>query len=210
MVNNPVPGENNSSRSIFTSYMSRIYKEDELFEKKDYTAFALPVGDYDNCTFVACNFSASDLSERRFSECTFKGCNLAAAKLTKTALQDTTFTECKLTGLHFEDCSEFLFTPKFEHCVLQLSSFVGRKLRKITFTHCNLQEVDFTGADLTGALFDQCDLARALFEDTVLEKADFRNAYNYSIDPECNKLKKARFSSAGLAGLLDKYDLDID
>ena len=190
--------------------MSRAYKEDELFEKKDYSAFPLPVGDYDNCTFVGCNFSGSDLSESRFSECTFKGCNLATAKLTKSAFQDTTFTECKLTGLHFEDCSEFLFSPTFDHCVLQFSSFAERKLKKITFRHCNLQEVDFTGADLTGALFDHCDLTRAHFEHSVLEKADFRTAFNYSIDPELNKLKKARFSTSGLSGLLDKYDLDID
>ena len=190
--------------------MSRVYKEDELFEKKDYSTFPLPVGDYDNCTFAGCNFSGSNLSESRFSECTFKGCNLATARLTKTAFQDTTFTECKLTGLHFEDCSEFLFSPAFHHCILQFSSFAGRKLKNFTFKYCNLQEVDFTGADLTGVLFDHCDLARAHFEHTVLERADFRTAYNYTIDLELNRLKKARFSSAGLAGLLDKYDLDIE
>jgi len=32
---------------------------------------------------------------------------------------------------------------------------------------------------------------------------------NYSIDPEKNKIKKARFSTAGIAGLLDKYDIEI-
>jgi len=190
--------------------MNRAYQEDQLFEKKDYTSISLPVGDYDNCTFANCNFSGSDLSDRRFSECTFRDCNLAAAGLTKTALQDTTFTGCKLTGLHFEDCSEFLFSPTFSHSNLQLCWFVGSKLKKITFKQCNLQEADFTGADLTGALFDHCDLGRALFDGTILEKTDFRTAYNYSIDPEHNKLKKARFSSTGLSGLLDKYDLQID
>jgi len=33
---------------------------------------------------------------------------------------------------------------------------------------------------------------------------------NYSIDPELNKIKKARFSTQGIAGLLDKYDIEIE
>jgi fluoroquinolone resistance protein len=72
-----------------------------------------------------------------------------------------------------------------------------------------LTEADFSESDLTAAVFDHCDLARATFDHTVLEKADFRTAVNYSIDPEKNKIKKARFSMAGIAGLLDKYDIDI-
>jgi len=84
------------------------------------------------------------------------------------------------------------------------------KLKKLIFKNCNLTEVDFTEADLSAALFDHCDLAKALFENTILEKADFRTSYNYSIDPEMNKIKKARFSTPGIAGLLDKYDIDIE
>jgi hypothetical protein len=33
---------------------------------------------------------------------------------------------------------------------------------------------------------------------------------NYSIDPDLNKIKKARFSTQGIAGLLDKYDIEIE
>jgi hypothetical protein len=43
-----------------------------------------------------------------------------------------------------------------------------------------------------------------------LTGADFRTAYNYSLDPENNKLKNARFSGPGVLGLLDKYDIKID
>jgi hypothetical protein len=45
--------------------------------------------------------------------------------------------------------------------------------------------------------------------DANLEKTDFRSSFNYSIDPEVNRIKKAKFDRAGLAGLLDKYDLEI-
>ena len=43
-----------------------------------------------------------------------------------------------------------------------------------------------------------------------LEKADFRTAFNYSIDPENNRMKKAKFSPPEVVGLLNKYDIEID
>jgi fluoroquinolone resistance protein len=190
--------------------MERSYTEDRDFEKIEFAAARWTGGDYDNCTFTACNFAGADLSGTSFADCTFRGCNLATAKLVKTALRDTSFIECKLTGLHFEDCSDFLFTPRFEGCTLDLSSFFGMKLKKMIFKNCSLREVDFTGTDLGGAVLDRCDLDRALFDHTVLEKADLRTAYHYSIDPEKNRLKKARFSVAGIMGLLDKYDIEVE
>lgn len=56
-----------------------------------------------------------------------------------------------------------------------------------------MHEVDFSETDLSAALFDKCDLSNALFETTLLEKADFRTSYNYSLDPEKNKIKKRNF-----------------
>lgn len=43
-----------------------------------------------------------------------------------------------------------------------------------------------------------------------MEKADFRTSYNFSIDPDVNRIKKAKFSLDGVRGLLDKYDIQID
>ncbi|WP_419802798.1 hypothetical protein [Mucilaginibacter sp.] len=40
-------------------------------------------------------------------------------------------------------------------------------------------------------------------------EADFSSAYNFSIDPENNRIKKAKFSVAGLPGLLEKFGLKI-
>ena len=48
------------------------------------------------------------------------------------------------------------------------------------------------------------------FYQTNIEECDFRTAYHFSIDPENNQVKKAKFSANGLAGLLDKYQLKID
>jgi uncharacterized protein YjbI with pentapeptide repeats len=59
------------------------------------------------------------------------------------------------------------------------------------------------------ASFHGCDLLGATFLQTNLEKADFRNAVNYSLDPDQNKVKKARFSAEGLGGLLQKYGIEV-
>lgn len=167
-------------------------------------------GEYEKCTFNNCDFSDSDLSEIRFSECEFIACNLSMAKLTKTAFRDVIFKNCKMLGLHFENCNEFDLLFRFENCVLNFSSFYKSKLKRTVFKNCQLQEVDFTESDMINSLFDNCDLALSIFENTIIEKADFRTSFNYSIDPEMNRIKKARFSIPRVVGLLHKYDIEID
>ena len=83
-------------------------------------------------------------------------------------------------------------------------------MKKVVFTDCSLKEIDFSESDLSMAAFNNCDLLNASFVRTMLEKTDFRTAINYSFDPELNKVKKAKFSVAGIAGLLSKYNLDIE
>jgi uncharacterized protein YjbI with pentapeptide repeats len=72
-----------------------------------------------------------------------------------------------------------------------------------------LHEVDFVDADLSMALFDNCDLQGAIFENSLLEKTDFLTAKNYSINPEINRIRKAKFSIPEVVGLLSKYDIII-
>ena len=62
---------------------------------------------------------------------------------------------------------------------------------------------------MSSGVFDNCDLSMAVFENTNLEKADFTTSYNYDIDPEKNRMKKAKFLQNGLHGLLLKYDLVV-
>jgi uncharacterized protein YjbI with pentapeptide repeats len=135
---------------------------------------------------------------------------MSMAKLKNVSFRDVVFKECKLVGLHFHECKKFLFSTSFENCQLHLSSFYQLGLKNTKFKNCNLKEVDFTEADLSGSLFDNCDLGNALFENTLLERADFRTSFNYSINPETNKIRKAKFSMTGVIGLLDKYNIDIE
>jgi uncharacterized protein YjbI with pentapeptide repeats len=115
-----------------------------------------------------------------------------------------------MLGLRFDTCNDFGLSFSFDSCQLNHSSFFKTKIKKTVFKNSQLQETDFAEADLTSAMFDNCNLERANFDQTILEKSDFRTSYNYSIDPERNRVKKAKFSILGIAGLLDKYDIDID
>ncbi len=73
-----------------------------------------------------------------------------------------------------------------------------------------LRDVDFTQCDLAESVLDTCDLAGATFDGTNLEKAVLTTAYHYSIDPESNKIKKAKFALSGIPGLLHRYNIEVD
>jgi len=190
--------------------MDRTFILDKTFSKLDFATNPIAKADYEGCTFTGCNFSDTDLSGINFSECEFASCNLSMAKLNDTSFKDVRFKDCKMLGLHFENCNNIMFSAEFKNCTLNLSSFFKLKLKSTQFENCSLQEVDFGQANLNAAKFESCDLLGAIFENTNLEKADFRTAYGYSIDPEINQIKKAKFSVLGIAGLLRKYDIEIE
>jgi len=167
-------------------------------------------GEYEKCTFRNCDLSSADLSGILFVNSEFAGCNLSLAQLNKTTFRDVVFRECKMLGLQFQNCNKFAISFSFHHCVLNHSSFYQMKLKGTVFSHTLLHEVDFAGCDLTTAAFDTCDFSGAVFDRTILERADLRTAYNYSIDPEINKIKKAKFSLPAVTGLLHKYNIDIE
>ena len=115
-----------------------------------------------------------------------------------------------MLGLRFDACNPFGIDFSFDHCQLKHSSYFELKIRKTRFISCQLEEVDFAHSDLSEALFDNCDLRGAVFDQTTLVKTDFRSAVNYIINPEQNKIKKAKFSLSGVSGLLNKYDIVIE
>jgi fluoroquinolone resistance protein len=190
--------------------MNRIFYEGKKFENLNFRKNAPEVGDYEECTFKNCDFSDSDLSEINFLGCEFLECNLSLARLARTSFREVKFIDSKLLGLHFEDCNNLMISFEFDGCTLDLSSYSGLKLKKTIFSNSKIIEADFTGTDLSNSSFINCDLQRAIFNNTNLEGADFRTSFNYSIDPDMNRIKKAKFSLSGLAGLLDKYDIVID
>jgi len=106
---------------------------------------------------------------------------------------------------------QVIYEFHFKDCLLDYAKFYALKLRKMQFINCSMIAVDFMGCDLTEVLFDNCNLRlrRAVFIDTIANKADFSTSYDYTFDPEKNKIKKAVFSMDGLKGLLEKYDIVV-
>ncbi len=190
--------------------MNNAFVNDKAFRNKDFTTIPLEKAEYDGCRFVNCHFENNDLSSLNFIDCMFEDCNLTNAKLNGVMLNDVSFKNCKLVGILFNNCGGFTFSPRFEGCQLNLSSFYQVNVSNVVFTKCRLHEVDFSKANCSGCAFDDCDLQRAVFSDTNLEKADLRTAYNFSIDPDRNRLKKAKFSLQNVAGLLMKYGVEIE
>jgi len=189
--------------------MSRIFIEDKVFNGKNFADKALNKGDYELCTFSNCSFSSADLIDINFMECEFLHCDFSMAKIRNTAFKEVIFKGCKLLGLRFESCNPFLLSMNFEDCQLNLSSFFEVTLTDTHFNSCQLIEVDFTSANLSNSVFSHCELSGAIFENTNSEKVDFRTAKHFNIDPNINKIKKAKFSVEGLVGLLQKYDIEI-
>lgn len=182
----------------------------KTFEKVIYIDKKINNREFDGCIFKNCDFSNSDFSYNTFIDCEFIDCNLSMIQLTGTSLKTANFINCKLLGIQFNTCDDFLFNVSFQDCVLDYSSFSNKKMQKTHFNSCSLKEVSFIGTNLTNSVFENCNLDNTIFNDTQLAGVDFRTAYNYKIDPEFNPMKKAKFSTQGIPGLLEKYDIKIE
>jgi uncharacterized protein YjbI with pentapeptide repeats len=190
--------------------MTNAAYEKKSFDGVRFAEKPLPPGEYDACVFTNCDFSGAMMAGWVLLDCRFVGCNLSMANISGASLRDVAFSRCKLLGLRFDTCNPIGLSIECDECALDHSSFYKAKIRKTVFRNSHLLEVDFSAADLTESVFDNCDLSGAVFSGTRLEKVDFRTSVNFSIDPDTNRIKKAKFSLAGIAGLLDKYDIQID
>ncbi len=189
--------------------MDNLININETFEKINRIDSKINNREFEGCIFKNCDFSNSDFSYNTFMDCEFIDCNLSMTKLINTSLKTVTFKNCKLLGIQFHTCDDFLFNVGFDESVLDYSSFANKKMPKTKWSNCSLKEVSFIGTNLTGSIFENCNLDNSIFNETQLAAVDFTTAYNYKIDPEFNPMKKAKFATQGIPGLLDKYDIKI-
>lgn len=170
---------------------------------------ALVLGSYDNCQFVDCHFSNTDLANFVFIDCVFIGCDFTNTKVANAAFRQATFENCKLLGLRFDYCNPMLLAIDFKNCNLSFSSFYQLSIPNTSFADCDLSDVDFEETNLVKASFTGANCANATFEKTNLEQADFVGARHFVIDPNKNNIKKATFSRCNLEGLVQQYRLKI-
>lgn len=181
--------------------------EDQLIAYVDFRKQA-PEEEYYRCTFEHCDFSGLLLSGTDFEECIFKECNFTMAKFTEL-IQHTSFWGCKMVGADFTEMSKVSNALSFEDCRLDYAVFVGVKLRKTWLKGCSLQEAYLDRSDWVGSVFEDCDLARCSFSGANLERCDFTSAFGFVIRPEECKLKKARFTTFGLSGLVAHLGIEV-
>ena len=189
--------------------MEELIYVHKTFEKLIQIEKTINHREFDGCVFQNCDFSSSDFSMNTFIDCEFSNCNLSLINLKSSSLKGVVFKNCKLLGIEFNHCDDFLFEVIFYDCTIDFASFASKKMTKTLFSNCSLKEVSFLNANLFQSKFDKCNLEGALFNDTDLREVNFSTSYNFSIDPEFNKIKKARFASEAIAGLLTKYDIKI-
>jgi uncharacterized protein YjbI with pentapeptide repeats len=190
--------------------MSDSLHQEKTFNSKNFAEKKISGKEFDRCIFTNCDFSSSSINQTDFLDCLFDNCNFSMANLNHSGLKNCDFVNSKLVGVDFSVCNDFLFSVNFKNCQLDYSTFFQKKMKKTHFIECSLKEVDFSEVELAESIFNKCDLMGAIFENTNLVKADLRTALHYSINPEQNKLKKARFSYPGIIGLLEKYDIQVD
>jgi uncharacterized protein YjbI with pentapeptide repeats len=178
-----------------------------VIERTDFTVDRIERS-YESTEFRSCSFN--DITGIAFTDCLFSSCNMSNAQVAKAKAQDLTFRDCKLIGINFYQMLDFGFSLHFENCLLDYASFDKKKMNKSTFKNCKLHGANFSNADLSKATMADCDLVDAIFAGTNLSGMDFTTNRNFSIDPQQNLIRKARFAVHGLAGLLTKYEIIIE
>ncbi|WP_026705417.1 pentapeptide repeat-containing protein [Flavobacterium soli] len=185
------------------------YELEQTYTKITYTKDTIDHTDFEGCVFEHCDFTACTFVGVTFIDCTFNNCNFNSAKINYVAFRTVYFNKCKIKDVNFAMCDKLIFEIHFKDCILDFSKFYTLKIKGTTFTNCSMIALDFMATDLTEVLFDRCDLYRSEFAKAIANKADFSTSYNYTIDPEKTKIKKAVFSIDGLKGLLSKHDIIV-
>jgi len=189
--------------------MSSDYLLDTEFRDVIFDETAIKFKEFENCTFYNCDFTQCIFLSVAFVDCNFFDCNFHDTRINYVSLRGVQFTKCDFTNVNFAMTDQVIYDFNFKDCLLDYSKFYALKLKKMQFINCSMVSVDFMASDLTEAVFDNCNLRRAVFMDTIANKADFYTSYDFTIDPEKNKLKKAVFSTENVKGLLEKYQLVI-
>lgn len=185
--------------------VEKVYES--FVEKTDFSTERL-LKTYESVEFRSCTFT--DLSGINFTDCLFTSCNLSNAEVGKCKMQDIKFKDCKLIGINFFQTLDFGFAIEFENCLLDYASFAQKKMNKSAFKNCKLHGVNFSQSDLSKITMANCDLLDAIFDYTNLSGIDFTTNINFIIDPQLNQVKKTKFSSASLAGLLARFEIIIE
>lgn len=183
--------------------------EEKIIKSENFSKKSLENRVFNSCSFISCDFSESILCNVKFCACVFTNCNLSLPKLDGCRFQDVQFIDCKIVGAEFFKCEKTFFSASFKNCLLHYCNFSDLNMKGTHFNGSKILEAHFTSTILNGADFTDTDLTGTLFHNCDLCKADFSSARRYNIDPQTNKIKKAKFSLPEAVGLLQGFDITI-
>lgn len=189
--------------------MTGFYYENETFDQLQLAGEDLSQKEFVDCIFQGCDFSEANFYKTDFIDCQFRDCNLSMVVVEQTGWKNVLCKHCKILGVDFQLCSDFLLKLAFEDCQLDYANFDKKKLAKTPFIDCRLESVSFQETDLSEAQFRGSILSHSQFYQTQLSGADFRGASAYTIDPNQNRIRGAKFSLEGVPGLLQQYQIEI-
>lgn len=167
-------------RVIFeTSSLAKCEAQSTTFSSCEFYSVKLDQGNFQDCTFVNCNFNAPAHTPSVFSGMKLKGarfidCDLSRVIFSKCDLSDVEFDNCLLEQTQLSTC-EFSRRIAKESWICQFSlrrsiarkvTFANKRLNRATFDHTHFVECDFSNAECNGASFigsiiEACDLANA-------------------------------------------------
>lgn len=179
----------------------------DVLENIDFTTQNLPSDRIENMHFKNCQFN--DVAHIDFTDCLFENCNLSNVNFNNCKMDNVGFKESKTLGIDLSKTKDFGFEIHFSDCALDYSIFDYKKMNKSSFENCQFTEANFTNTDLSKCKFNNCTFQGAVFVKTNLTSVDFRTCSQFQIDPQDNFIKKAKFRTQDLAGLLYRYDIVI-
>ena len=185
------------------------YYENTSFEKVHIQDIRLSEIEFFNCTFTNNILFKGVFKKCRFEKCTFKDCDLSLSKFTDSVFVDVNFTNCKMVGIDWTVISKPL-KISFTGCIISDSSFYNLDLIGLVMAKCIAHNTDFEKTDLSKSDCSKTDFMGSKFSGTNLSGADLREALNYFINPNNNKIKKAKFSYPEVITLLDVWDIIIE
>jgi fluoroquinolone resistance protein len=169
--------------------------------------------EFEDCTFIKCDFSDGEIRECRFINCSFIDCNMSNVKVARSKFMEVSFERCKMVGIdwsraYWPSVASFE-AVKFSACLISYSSFYGLELQEIIIQECKALEVDFREGNFSGSDFSHTNFGGSLFSKTNLKKVNFEEATDYQIDVLNNDIQGAKFSRYEAVNLLQGLGIEL-
>lgn len=186
---------------------------EETFKSLDLQDLVCAGTEFEECTFVDCNFTSATFERCNFINCSFTRCQLSLISVPYTRFFTVSFIECKLVGVDWTRAtwSEFHkdFEISFRQSILNDSSFFGLTLQGLILDECKVQDVDFREGDFSHAVMTYSDFTHSLFMRTNLQSANFAESSQYSINILENQVQGAKFSKHEAVYLLESLGIEL-